>query len=90
MCDKRASAKATQNQVVLCVVPFIMYRHVLYNIAVCAQDVVGPGALLPSPPEHAPRPTVLQPQLSLREEMSTHVLKTPSYLFLLKYTVWHL
>ena len=61
MHDRRGSAEETHNLVVVCVVPCVPYRHILDHMTVCDQDVVGLGAHLLSPAEHAPRPSILVP-----------------------------
>ena len=68
--------EATQDQVMIRVVPCVLDRHVLEQKTFCYQDVVGPGAHLLSSAAHIPSPAVLQPQLVLWEEVSTHVLET--------------
>ena len=73
---RRGSVEATQNQVVLYVVPCVLDRHVLEQTTVCAQDVVGTGAQLLYPAEYALCPSIPQSQLAMWEEVPTHVLKT--------------
>ena len=76
MINRRGSAEATQNHVVVYALPCVPDRHVLEQIEVCDHDVVGPGKHLPSLAEHAPRPAVHQPWLAPWEEVPTHVLDT--------------
>ena len=59
----------------VCIVPFIPDRHVLYHTIVYAQNVVSLGMHLPTPSFHDPRPSVPQPRLAWWEEMRTYVLQ---------------
>ena len=59
MCARRSSAEAPQDQVVVCVVPYVPDRYVLEHTAVCAQDLVGPGAHLLAALVHGPFAAIL-------------------------------
>ena len=75
MRGSHGSAEGTHNHIVVCFVPCILDCHILEQMTVCSEDVVGPGAHLPAPAEHATHPSVPQPQLAPWEEMRTHVLQ---------------
>ena len=75
MHGRYGSAEATQDQILVCVVPYVPDRHVMEKMTVCAQDVVGPVSHLLYPAEHTPCPYFPQPRLAPWEEMCTPVLK---------------
>ena len=76
MSGRRGAMEATQDQLAVCVVPYVPDCYALEQTTFCAQDVVSPGAHLPPPTEHAPHLPVPQPRLTLWEEMGAHVLQT--------------
>ena len=69
VCNMRGNTEETQDQVMVRVVPCFLGHQVLEQNTVCAKDVVGPGAHLPSSMLHKPRRDILQQRLVLWEEV---------------------
>ena len=78
----------------VCVLPCVLYRHVLEKTKACVQDEVGPVSHLPSSTEHATCPNVLYPGFCIWEEAATQIFQphrnhVRHNIFVLWPPLWH-
>ena len=52
------AAEAPKDQVIVCVVPGVLYGHILEQTAVCTKNLVRLGPHLLATTKHTPRPAV--------------------------------
>ena len=71
---RRIPPQKTQDHVMDQVVSWVPDRHVLEQSTICSKDEIRPGPDLLSIPPNAPYVPILQPRLTLWDEVQAHVL----------------
>ena len=69
------SAQAPHDHEMVRVVPWVLDRHVLEDMAVGSQDIVRPGPNYPPLTNYYPRPPIPSPRLPSQEKVSRKILQ---------------